>query len=97
MCLLLSLLLFHHFLFNYDNFICMSILKSVVHTHTISLAISQDVVKEIIFPLLCQSDADEALFNDDPYEYVRLKFGKSRISFYLLRWMHACTLPVMCD
>lgn len=32
------------------------------------------IVQEIIFPLLCHSDADEELFDTDPYEYIRVKF-----------------------
>jgi hypothetical protein len=34
-----------------------------------------DVVKTVVFPLLCFSDADQELWDSDPYEYVRTKFG----------------------
>eukprot|EP00047_Mylnosiga_fluctuans_P003285 m.228397 g.228397 ORF g.228397 m.228397 type:complete len:1049 (+) comp11736_c0_seq1:40-3186(+) len=33
-----------------------------------------DLVQAVIFPLLCQSDEDEELWEADPYEYVRVKF-----------------------
>jgi len=32
------------------------------------------IIQEIIFPLLCHSEADEELFETDPYEYIRVKF-----------------------
>lgn len=32
------------------------------------------IIQEIIFPLLCHSEADEDLFETDPYEYIRVKF-----------------------
>lgn len=34
------------------------------------------VVQDVLFPLMCYSDADQELWNSDPYEYVRVKFGK---------------------
>jgi len=33
-----------------------------------------DIVKEIIFPLMCHSDEDEALWLEDPQEYIRTKY-----------------------
>lgn len=32
------------------------------------------IIQDIIFPLMCYSDADQELWNSDPYEYVRVKF-----------------------
>eukprot|EP00126_Sphaerothecum_destruens_P015743 Sdes_comp9780_c0_seq1m1305 len=32
------------------------------------------IVTHVIFPLLCYSDSDDILWNEDPYEYVRVKF-----------------------
>lgn len=32
------------------------------------------MVKEIIFPLMCHSDEDEALWEEDPQEYIRSKY-----------------------
>ena len=34
------------------------------------------VVQDVLFPLMCYSDADQELWNSDPYEYVRVKFGE---------------------
>ena len=34
------------------------------------------IVQEVIFPLMCHSDADEELWNTDPQEYIRVKYGK---------------------
>ncbi|XP_070563950.1 importin-7-like [Ptychodera flava] len=32
------------------------------------------IVKDILFPLMCYKDEDDELWNEDPYEYIRLKF-----------------------
>lgn len=34
----------------------------------------QPIVQEVIFPLMCHSDADEELWNSDPQEYIRIKY-----------------------
>ena len=32
-----------------------------------------------MFPLLCYSDKDDQLWHDDPYEFIRLKYGQQLI------------------
>ncbi|PIK52316.1 putative importin-7 isoform X2 [Apostichopus japonicus] len=32
------------------------------------------IVQGVLFPLMCYTDEDDALWNDDPYEYIKLKF-----------------------
>lgn len=32
------------------------------------------IVRDVIFPLMCYTDADEELWQEDPYEYIRMKF-----------------------
>jgi hypothetical protein len=32
---------------------------------------------EIVFPLMCFSDNDQKLWEEDPHEYVRKGYGKS--------------------
>nr|DBA30347.1 TPA: hypothetical protein GDO54_006343 [Pyxicephalus adspersus] len=34
----------------------------------------QRISEEVIFPLMCYKDEDEDLWQDDPYEYIRMKF-----------------------
>lgn len=34
----------------------------------------QSISEEVIFPLMCYKDEDEDLWQDDPYEYIRMKF-----------------------
>ncbi|XP_071956565.1 importin-7-like [Antedon mediterranea] len=34
----------------------------------------QILIQDIIFPLMCHTDEDDELWNDDPYEYIRMKF-----------------------
>jgi len=33
------------------------------------------IVQDVLFPILSYSQADEELWNTDPYEYIRVKFG----------------------
>lgn len=32
-------------------------------------------ILQVVFPLLCHTDEDEELWTEDPYEYIRMKFG----------------------
>ncbi|XP_075439514.1 importin-8-like isoform X2 [Ascaphus truei] len=34
----------------------------------------QGIAEDVIFPLMCYKDEDEDLWQDDPYEYIRMKF-----------------------
>ena len=36
------------------------------------------IVQEILFPLMCHTDEDEDLWESDPVEYIRLKYGETR-------------------
>lgn len=33
------------------------------------------IIQDIIFPLMCHSDADQELWETDPHEYISQKFG----------------------
>ncbi len=33
------------------------------------------IIQDVVFPLMCHSDEDEDLWNSDPHEYIRMKFG----------------------
>ncbi|XP_040009150.1 importin-8 [Xiphias gladius] len=35
----------------------------------------QTMCREVIFPLMCYKDEDEKLWQEDPYEYIRMKFN----------------------
>lgn len=39
------------------------------------------IVQEVIFPLLCHSDADEELWETDPLEYIRVTYGNLPLAF----------------
>ena len=34
----------------------------------------QGIIQDVIFPLMCYTEADEELWQEDPYEYIRVKF-----------------------
>lgn len=34
------------------------------------------IVQDVIFPIMSHTEADQAQWDSDPYEYIRLKFGK---------------------
>ncbi|XP_048124566.1 importin-8 isoform X2 [Alosa alosa] len=35
----------------------------------------QTINQEVVFPLMCYKDEDEKLWQEDPYEYIRMKFN----------------------
>ncbi|ERE77242.1 importin-7-like protein [Cricetulus griseus] len=41
-----------------------------------AVGVQQGIIQDVIFPLMCYTDADEELWQEDPYEYIRMKFGK---------------------
>ncbi|XP_062513160.1 importin-7-like [Corticium candelabrum] len=34
----------------------------------------QVILQEVVFPLMCYTDDDDALWQEDPYEYIKIKF-----------------------
>lgn len=36
----------------------------------------QGIIQDVVFPLMCYTDSDDELWQEDPYEYIRMKFGK---------------------
>lgn len=38
---------------------------------------------------MCYTDADEELWQEDPYEYIRMKFGEPLKSTQVKKWFHA--------
>ncbi|CAH1785309.1 unnamed protein product [Owenia fusiformis] len=34
----------------------------------------QTIIQEVLFPLMCHSDDDDEMWNNDPHEYIRTKF-----------------------
>lgn len=40
------------------------------------IVFSQTVIVDVIFPLLCHSDDDQEMWESDPIEYIRTKYGK---------------------
>ena len=55
--------------------ICQSVPSSLIVT---SLSVFQGIIQDVVFPLMCYTDSDEELWQEDPYEYIRMKFGKQR-------------------
>lgn len=54
---------------NYVNTgLCHSISWKVLKPHM------EGIVQGVLFPLMCYTDEDDALWKDDPYEYIKLKF-----------------------
>lgn len=41
------------------------------------LYLFQAICQEVIFPLMCYKDEDEKLWQEDPYEYIHMKFSES--------------------
>lgn len=34
------------------------------------------IIQDVLYPLMSYSEADEELWNTDPHEYIRIKFGE---------------------
>ncbi|KAK7913326.1 hypothetical protein WMY93_013537 [Mugilogobius chulae] len=41
----------------------------------------QVIIQDVVFPLMCYTDSDEELWQQDPYEYIRMKFDVFGTSF----------------
>ena len=73
---------------------------SHIHTHRVNHANSWKLIKshfytiftDIIFPMMCQSEEDDALWDSDPYEYIRMKFGEEGVNV-LWDWRSSGILP----
>lgn len=39
------------------------------------------IIQEILYPLLCHSDDDDDLFENDPIEYIKIKYGNFKLKF----------------
>ena len=35
------------------------------------------VIKDVVFPVMCFSDADASMWEDDPYDFIRVKYGET--------------------
>ena len=42
----------------------------------------QAIINEILFPLMCHSEEDQELWESDPIEYIRTKYGKYSCTEY---------------
>lgn len=45
------------------------------------LYLFQAICQDVIFPLMCYKDEDEKLWQEDPYEYIHMKFSECETSF----------------
>ncbi|CAH0383093.1 unnamed protein product [Bemisia tabaci] len=50
--------------------------QGIIHAHSWSFLKCHmfTIIRDIVFPLLCYSEADDELWHADPHEYIRLKF-----------------------
>jgi hypothetical protein len=53
--------------------------NAVSHAHSWKFMkpYTMTMLSDVIFPLMCHSDADEQLWKEDPVEYIRAKYGES--------------------
>lgn len=36
----------------------------------------QAIIQEVVFPLMCYTEEDDELWQEDPYEFIRVKYGE---------------------
>lgn len=41
-----------------------------------------EIIRDVLFPILSYTVDDEELWNADPYEYIRVKFGKIQLMMH---------------
>jgi len=64
----------------YVNFSFLKIAHSLVNKFLYVLYFTvQIIIRDVVFPLLCHSNEDEQLWNSDPIEYIRTKYGQKEI------------------
>lgn len=59
-------------------------INRVAHAHSWKILkphISQ-IIEQIIFPIMQFNEKDQELYEDDPVEYVRQKFGRVLVFFF---------------
>ena len=39
------------------------------------LSLQKAIIQEVIFPLMCYTEEDDELWQEDPYEFIRVKYG----------------------
>lgn len=57
--------------------------RSVSHAHSWKLLKPHmfAIILDVLFPLMSYSESDEELWNTDPHEYIRTKFGKQLLHY----------------
>lgn len=40
------------------------------------------IIQDVLFPIMSFSDQDQELWETDPHEYIKLKFGKFSLLFF---------------
>ena len=46
-----------------------------------------EIIRDVLFPILSYSTSDEELWNTDPYEYIRVKFGMMILIRVIKIWL----------
>lgn len=36
----------------------------------------QAIIQEVVFPLMCYTEEDDEMWQEDPYEFIRVKYGE---------------------
>ena len=38
-------------------------------------SLQKAIIQEVVFPLMCYTEEDDELWQEDPYEFIRVKYG----------------------
>jgi len=51
------------------------LVNALCYCASMCVRLDQVLVQDIVFPLMCHNDEDEELWENDPIEYIRVKYG----------------------
>lgn len=57
-------------------------LRRCLKPNFLPFSFPQGIIQDVVFPLMCYTDSDDELWQEDPYEYIRMKFGEQRRKLY---------------
>lgn len=62
-------------LYIYSMYFFLSYVLLDLHNFNL-LSLQKAIIQEVVFPLMCYTEEDDELWQEDPYEFIRVKYGR---------------------